>query len=926
MLKKSLIFFSALLFFVFTGFAQLSQTGMLSGTVKDVDGQPLPGVGVSIKSPALILPQMSTITNLEGIYRFPSLSPGMYEITFELDGFNTTIRKDIVLNVGKTATIDITMEFTALEEAVVVVGKTPTVDLKKTTMTVNLEKVFLTSIPAPRNLDTYVNMTPGFTSNTSHGSSVRDNTYNLDGVNLVDPTVGTQAVFFGMDIMEEISVQSGGLSAEFGAVKGAVINVVTKSGGNKLSGEVGFYYTHEKLQSDNTSGTPLEGHASGYRYNIEPSFSLGGPIIKDKLWFFTNVSFNKRARYVSGYPYDGESETPYDEFRPYPYVKLSFQPDRQNKFVVSYNYSDIRRNHRGASRFDTEDTTLKQLTPTHVFNFHWTRFFGSDFYTNLKIGYVNSSFDMLAKNQNPNVVEFLTNRSTGGSGYDDLNKRDRLQINADGTYFVDSLAGQHEFKFGGEFTYSWSYWGRKYYTDPRNDMYQVITYDGDPFYGVYYKEMDRYENLMNMAAFIQDSWTIGKRATLNLGLRLEHQRGIIPKQNEDEGEQSIYGYTYNRSVPETMTPLKWTTLAPRLGFVFDLTGDSKTMLKASFSRYFAANITQWFTYNNPNDFVIIADYLNPDGTRADYPFYVYLPGSTQVGYGDHKLKNPYIDEFTIGIERELFADFSVGLRYIRKWDRDLIEDVDANSLDIDALMGSGELIWTNWEPTTVTDPYDGSSITFWDQNQTLPGEYYTVNPPGADRDYDGIEVTVNKRFSHGWSVMASYIWQKSRGLIGTDFDDSYGARGYYDNPNVHINAYGRFPLERRHQFKLQGMVMGPWGINLSGYFRYLSGERYTRLVNSLDLGLDLYQGEETVLAEEKGTRGYPDLCVLDLRLEKVFNIGGLAFHVFADGFNILNRNKATGVETLSSNPNRIFEQMTAIETPRAFRLGFRFEF
>lgn len=905
--------------------AQLSQTGALVGKVVDSDGVPLPGTGVTIKSPALIRSEMSTITNAMGIYRFPSLPPGTYELIFELDGFSKLVRQDIKIGVGRTSNVDAELAPQTIEEEIVIIGESPTVDLKKTTTTVNLTSEFLTDIPAVRNLSAYVNMTPGFTSNTAHGSSVRDNTYNLDGVNLGDPTVGTQGVFFGMDIMDEVSVQTGGLSAEYGGVRGAVINVVSKSGGNRFSGSGVIYYRHENLQSDNTKDTPLEGDTSGYKYELEPALTLGGPVVQDKLWFFLNFSLNKREQYVAGYPYDQETNISADDTRYYPYVKLSFQPSDKDKFVLSYNYSDIRRHHRSASRFMTEDTTLEQVTPTHVFNLHWTRFFSPDFYTNLKVGYVLSDFNLLAKNTSARFRELSTGQYSGGAGYDDLNERDRLQVNADATYFMDNLAGSHELKIGGEFTYSWSYWGRRYYNDPRNDMYAVYNYGGAPYYGVYYADMDKYEDLMNVAAFLQDAWTPVSRVTLNLGLRFEHQRGIIPPQNE-ETDQTLYGYTYNRSVTETLTPLKWTTLAPRLGAVVDLTGDGKTLLKASFARYYAANITQWFSYNNPNDFVYAADYLMPDGSRANFPFALYLPGSTEMGYGDYNLKNPYVDELTIGIEREIFEDASLSARYIRKWDRDLIEDVDANALDIDTLMETGELVWTNYIPVTTTDPYNNETVTFWNQLQTLPGAYHTLNPPGAERDYDGVEVTFNKRFSHGWSLLTSYTWQKSRGLIGTDFDDSYGARGYYDNPNTHINAYGRFPYERRHQLKMQGSVRMPLGIIFSGYFRYLSGSRYTRLINSLDLGLDLYQGEEDIYAEERGSQGLPAQAILDLRLEKQFHVKGLTLGVFADGFNILNTNEAVAVETLSSNVNREYGVMTEIQDPRMFRLGFKFAF
>lgn len=926
MFKRSILLVLAFVLAVAAGWSQSAQTGSLVGKVRDAQGVALPGVEVSLRSPAIIVSQMSMITNEDGGYRFPSLSPGLYELTFSLSGFNTLVRKDIKVGVGQTSSIDATLDIKSLEEEVTVVGQAPTVDLKTTTKNVNLETAFLSSIPAVRDLATFVNMTPGFTSDTSHGSSVRDNTYNLDGVNLGDPTVGTQAVFFGLDLMEEISVQSGGLSAEYGGVRGAMINVVSKSGGNTLSGAASFYFRNEKLQSKNTKDTPLEGRESGFKYEMEPIITLGGPIIKDKLWFFTNLSFTKDETYVAGFPYDKTANTPVNSYMPYPYIKFSFQPDQENKFVLSYNYSDIKYSNRFADRFQTEDTTVKQVTPTHVFNFQWTRFFSPSLFANLRVGYVKSDFNMLAKKDLPYTYEVTTGNVSGSYGNDDLNKRDRLQINADATRYITRLAGSHELKFGGEFMYSWSYWGLHWKTDPRNSLTQIYTWGGEPWYGTYYADLDKHENTMNMAAFVNDSWTLNNRLTLNLGLRFEHQRGIIPPQNQNEGDQSLYGYTYNRSVTERLTPLKWTTLAPRLGGILDVTGDGKTLIKASFSRYYAANITQWFSYLNPNDFVIAQDYLNSDWSRADFPFYLYVPGSNTAGYKNHKLKNPYVDELTIGIEREVLADFSIGVRYIKKWDRDLIEDVNANMLDMDALMDRGELIWMNWEAVTVTDPYDGSTQTFYNQTDFPAARLYTVNPPGADRNYDGAEVTMNKRFTGTWGLAVSYTYQNSRGLIGTDFNDSYGARGYFDNPNNHTNAYGRMDLERRHQFKLQGMVKGPWGIMGSCYYRYLSGQRYTRQITSSDLGIELNQGDETIYAEKRGSHGLPALNILDIRLEKTFRISRVAMSVFVDGFNIFNNNKATDAEYLSSNASRIFGEMTSIQDPRIFRLGAKFEF
>jgi hypothetical protein len=173
---------------------------------------------------------------------------------------------------------------------------------------------------------------------------------------------------------------------------------------------------------------------------------------------------------------------------------------------------------------------------------------------------------------------------------------------------------------------------------------------------------------------------------------------------------------------------------------------------------------------------------------------------------------------------------------------------------------------------------------------------------------------------------ASYVYQNSRGLIGTDFNDSYTLAGYFNNPNDHENSVGRFPYERRHQLKLQALVKGPWSINLSGYFRWLAGRRYTREVRSGDLGVTLNQGPETIYAEKRGSQGYPDLYILDLRVEKAFNLGSITLSMFVDIFNIFNAGKATEVYTISSNSAIPFGDIETIQDPRIFRLGAKIEF
>ncbi len=933
-MKKFLLVSMILMFVSLISFGQSGTTGAIKGIVKSSDGEVLPGILVTLTSPSIVVKKMTSISNESGLYRFIGLPPGVYKLTYELEGMNVVVRNGIKINIGATSRINVEMSLKTIHENIEVKGQAPTIDTQTTTKSANMDLNFLEMVPALRTLSSYFNFTPGVTSRSAHGGSVRDTSYNLDGLNLSDPVVGTQGVFFGLDIMEEISVSTGGLSAEYGQTRGATLNVVSKSGGNEFSGTASAYYRHESLQSDNTKGTPLEGETSGYKYELEPGVTLGGPIVKDKLWFFGNISWNQREQFVSGFPYDKETEVPSDDKRPYPYLKLTFQPDQKNKFTVSFNYSDILRANRGASRYDTEATTFKQSSPTYVGNFQWMRQFSSNMYMNLKVGGYYSLFDMERKNDTAKLYSYDTGRDSGSAGYSDFNARHKIQANLDTTIFIDNLAGSHEIKLGGEYMYVWE--GRKMTRAGEEDghgfyNYQNYEYNGLPYRSYWRALVDQKSGMMNAALFINDTWNISSALTLNLGLRFEHQVGIIPEQGAypevgDFGFIGYSNYSWDRNVSSSESVMTWSNFAPRASIIYDLFSDGKTLIKASYARYNAGNLTQYFSGLNPNGFITYGYRLNADGSNA-YVNTINLPTANVLGWKDHKVSAPYMDELTVGFERELFDDWSISMRYIKKWDRNLLEDVAVTNLDMDALMDDGEFNWTNYTQVTTTDPYDGSTVTFWNEIDSLsPTDYVLVNPPGAKRDYDGVEVVVNKRYSNGWQLNASYVYGKSRGTVGTSFSESTSITSLYDNPNAHINADGRFDYERRHQLKLTGVLRGPWGINLGTYFRYLSGQRYTRKIRSLDVGLDLNQGNTTIYAEKRGSQELPALMTLDLKIEKSIKLGSINVRAFVDIFNVLNNNKASDVYDISGHSTLIYQEMTSIQSPRIFRFGAKVEF
>jgi hypothetical protein len=942
MLKKAWLLFTYVIVITSIGYTQSSQTGSIVGTALLEDGAAIPGVKVTITSPAMLIGTMTAITNQNGTFRFANLPPGIYEISFQLEGFHTFIRKEIRVSVLQTFTVNASLRQETLQEAVVVTGQGPTVDTQHVTRATNWDIEFLKSMPAPRNLVAFVNMVPGMTGasnaaqTSAFGGSTMDNSYNLDGVNLGDQATGTQGVMFGMDIMDEVSVQSGGLAAEFGSVTGAMINVVTKSGGNKLSGQATMFYNGEKLMSDNTAGTPLAGTTiTSDKWKIEPGLSLGGPVIKDKLWFFTSGNLNLRSRFVTGYPY-GAEQLAFKTSDVYPYIKLTFQLNKENRFVFSYSGNRYKNDHAGADRYTPEESSQIYTSPSDMFNLAWIHYFGDNLYANFKAAGVTNYGLFWTSKDYALDKPFRYNGQTGTvSGPNwrnrNWNSRPRYNFNADATTFIDNWLGTHEVKFGAEFQYGPVKWevltaGDQNATNPVD----MVGYWDDYAYGhtnwswgyrFYGDGFNRQDNLVDYSAFLQDSWRLNKKLSVNIGLRYEYNSIIWPKQGEG-----------SRQITSAIKAQVWNNLSPRLGLIFDLFGDSKTLIKASFSRYTIPNQLGFVNVAHPNGW-----YAGMNLFMDGVPYYddwitFWSPSATTIGYKSNKLLSPITDELTIGFEREMFTDWTLGARFIRKWDKRLIHQVDASQLDIDKLMNDGVIEWTNWETFTVTDPYDNQVKTFYDQiDPYLEPQFYIVNPPGAVRNYKGLELTVSKRFSRGWGLNISYVYNDSQGLINTDREaadgEALGSSGLFTNPNAHINNIGHLDLEERHQFKLQALWRGPWGINLSGYFRFLSGVRFTRSITASYLDLQLQNVDPTIYAEQRGSSKLPDYKRLDLRLEKTLQLSNIKLAIFCDVFNVFNANTAVEIWNNSSNTTTYdYDETLNIMAPRTFQIGARIEF
>jgi Carboxypeptidase regulatory-like domain/TonB dependent receptor-like, beta-barrel len=915
-------------------FGQMIPTGQLTGTVTADDKSPLPGAGVTISSPSLMLPELSTVTNEKGLYRFFSLPSGTYKITIALQGFKTVVREGIIVSASRTVNVDVALEAGAVEESITVTGQSPTVDLKQTQTGSTFTKELLQSLPLARDLVSIYNSAPGMFSRTSHGSDARSNNFIVDGVKMQDPVTGDPYQTVPWNAIDEVEVETTGQKAEYGAVKGALVSVVTKAGGNEFSGSLNFYYRDKNLQSDNTQGTPFEGQFVGFRYQYLPGFSLGGPIKKDKVWFFTSLDVDKNSSYVQGFPAPATYGGPQPESAPVgqdtiaPFGKVTWQLDQKDKIVASGYWRGYQWDHRGASRWTVLDANVREDSAVTIATMQWTRTMSKDLLFNLKGSWYSLHQFLLANNSlAPLVDEATDNINRGGAGSDWWYTRRRAQANSDLTWYKDNLVGTHEFKAGVDAEFAFDSTETQYYQDPHFEgvfadgfkAVDIYLWDGVPNWAWVGTEFKQKNNLVQLGGFLQDTWSPMKRLTLNLGLRLDYSQGNYPPQKRRNSDEWVN--------EETIHAMSFTMLSPRLGLSYALTGDGKTVFRASYGRYYAPLLMIYYYFNNPNQRSSFWAQLNSDWS-VNYTTPVYSPGTTVV---DPNISSPYADEINFGFERELFEDFSASATFLAKWEQNLIDDVDRAHLDWTHYLATGELVWTGYDAVQGTDPFTGDPITFYEMNDSF-GDYGFVfqNVPGTARKYTGFEFKLTKRMSHRWGMQSSYVWSHGVGILNTSRDQSTGFSGFYDDPNSMINAYGRLDYQREHLIKVQGSYLAPWGITVSAYYQFGTGVPYTRVLRSYEAGLgSLYQGGVSIFAEKRGAHELPDQHLLDLRIEKSFDLGKGQIAAQIDVYNAFNNNRTTSIGNttnydwfLDSRGQAIY----GIMGPRYFQFGLIYRF
>lgn len=894
--------------------SQSKETGAIIGTVNDEEDTPLPGVNVTISS-SNIMGDRTTVTDANGRYRFPALRPGVYSVKAELQGFNTVVRTDIRLHTTIRLTADFTMAIATIEEEVTVVAESPTVDVKTSeTASVTLTDELLRAMPTSQFVTGIVNLAPGVDGNVAYGASGGTGiAYQMDGVDVSDPEGGTAWVFLDYNVIEEAKIMGIGLNAEYGAFTGVIFNTITKSGGNEFSGhaEIISQSTERKFlgidnfwTTDNNQAyiEDNEGLTSPIQGLWDSSFHLGGPFIKDKLWFFLGLQYYRSKNRPTGLiaPHFRDYKQP--RF----FLKITSQLSPRFSLTGALEidqYNGINRSTGTTS--PTPETGVKQTSPEIVGNFSMTFILSPSTFFDLKGSYFSGYYYLDPQGSGTAVFNaeqyiWLYNNEWWYKA-----DRKRGQTNAAISHYAeDFIGGNHDFKFGAEFEWAMarSRSGYTGYIEGIGSGCYIYDYFGD-LYAYQYTGYDFNSSYTRTELFAQDSWSISDNLTLNFGLRYGMMRGYV------KGKSGSV-YSTNR-------------IAPRFGLAWDIFGDHSTVIKGHFGRFTEAMYTAVHDRLNPlSAFGVWSYWWQPEeGVWEKW----YQQELTENLYADD-IRHPYMDQFTIGIERELFKDASIGISYInRRW-KDIMNPYD---------------ILAEYEEKTVYDPITGAAYTVY--NQTNPGvsQLFVDNiekdpskwiMDDVYRQYHGIEVLFNKRFSHRWQLLASYVWSQCTGTIDNTWGDDIGWGGSTDDPNWWINREGNSYNDPTHMVKLQGTYILPLDIHFNAYFRHITGRTYTRGAR-----FRLDQGRRTILTEKKGSRRYENQTTLDLRIEKTFMFKDrFRLGLMLDIFNVFNDDSITSWGTTVNStwfpddptayPSSDGHRVYSLVSPRAIRLGIRFFF
>jgi len=890
-------------------FAQQT-AGSLSGSVTDSTGGTLPGVIVEVSGPAL-QGTRAMVTGHDGRYRLLRLPAGDdYALVAKLDGFGTRSATGIHVYLGQEGTVNFALRPAILVETVVTT-EAPVIDVTKTTIGLNITSKQFDTLPSKRNFQAVSVMVPGvslemsdqrpgrigpFANSPAVGaSSPPENNYIIDGLSTTQTLYGTSGTSLTMNFVEELQVMTGGYSAEFGRSTGGIFNVVTKSGGNDFHGDVFAYFqdaswAQDKIRSQSRGTTT---RADGVT-SSDVGISLGGPVVRDRLWFFAAYDPTHRTTLLHAFTDQAglfvdenhESKSTTDLFA----GKLTWSTSPSSTAVVSiFGDPNVKEGWLGGSLQDPPTALSRWKSGGKNYVGHYAASRGSKLLLEGRAGrheYRDSHEPMTELGRTvPWQHDLITGATHGGywGHSDELAWRNSASLRLNG------LVGSHELLAGidGErnqydvnyYSHSFEFRGQRKISDALGREDRLVEFiDSEDGFG----------RTDNLAGYVEDHWRVRPSLQLNLGLRYELQRLDSARDVHIARGFAADGKLRVDKIGALTLDHNW---APRLGLIWDPRNNGHSKVYGYAGRYFEA-IPLWINLTNLNGGTTVfnryysltrhtsGNWFNPNGSpiNSDWIFQDTTP-TFPNDYGadgplDANLKVQYQDEFVAGGEYQFAGSWSAGARMIKRRIGRVIEDF---SVPTDNPLVD--------RPYLIGNPGEGQ---------------FGSRVQRPKRDYSAVELTLQQRRAN-WQLFASLLHARARGDYEGLYSNTYNSlipnwTQAYDHPSLQQNSVGKLPADRPYQLKIHGSYTFPSRLTLSEGFLLSSGSPISALGPEIFYGY----GNGRIFFLPRGSQGRtPSYWTLDLHADYVLPFAARknnALSVIVDVFNATGNHRAIAVD------------------------------
>lgn len=997
-MKKS---FKLLLILFFTlliaSTAFSTEKGTLKIKVADNEGTPLPGVSVTLSSPVM-MGTKAFVTDDFGEVLFVNLTPGIYQTTTTIEGFQEKITEKIEVSLDRQTRMQVVLEPTTIEETITVTAVSPAVDTTKSVIAEHLTHETVESLPIARDFVGYLQLAAGVNVIPNSGGrdtpedpagkgglnyadrglqgiggkrGSRDNLYFLDGMNITGLGSQTALMSFNNEVIQEQEVMTSGVPAEYGGGKGVVGNIVTKSGGNRLSGSANFYYWPKGFylpyggsEYDKAKDSTM---LEGYKDNkYDTAFTFGGPVAMDRLWFFASAQYrNDASKFnLSESASSTREEVDYTQKRLGLFGKLSFKLSANDSFTFMYfkDSYDVE-----GERSPNTIKTRQSMTDNkyNVFSGYYQRVFSDNFILDIRFGHYQYDYILGPRYEDAGVPDSLyykadeypsiENYTFGGypSARDDKNTRDQLNLNAE--WYLGNMRikagimysnendkddsyyhyGENRTSLGSIYSgaslgqlLDWGIW-------PPSEMEELLL----PHLNNNWNTTSDYFDLNHDGVLTREELEAATFSDLNEnGLNfwriMTEKRGMNQVRAQrifayvmDDWKINDYltinagvriekhNYFDSEAIPIIKMPLRF---LPRIGLVWNIGARGTHKFTAFYGQFsdpipfgmihFGGNISGSITHEQI--------YLNHDW----YTYRVRGSAEQRDCSWTPNTRDNFAHEFSLTHE----IDFGNGLVmanqfYIRN-DRNIIEDYDLFTY---VEHYEGDPTWGHLDLSFEDFGYPSTG-------PSGPANYFLSNLIGAKRDIYGFDFELSKRFENGSFIVGQYSFKYGKGNSQSDGNaDLQGDFIEIDPRNAWM--MGPTPGTIPHKIKIFGSYKTPFGLDIGALFYWNSGmvysESYDFLPGRYSIYLNWPKNDEWTDFTQTGQEKTPAYYHLDMKFNYGIRFADTAvLDLFFDVFNITNNQAPIDVQYARNDKQWAYQETTEILLPMRFYVGARIRF